>query len=95
MYVHVCIYFYTQTQLLYKPNTTIINSRDALCHCNYKRAKHSSKALQAYDENSKDWSVAHDTEPLPTDGFGEIQFVQFGSRVGKVSCDWLKRIVLY
>ena len=55
-----------------------------MCQCNRPRSKHSLKAQRAYASEQRVWRNQIHTEALPTDAYGEIEFVGYGQRLGKV-----------
>jgi hypothetical protein len=60
------------------------NSRNPVCMCGKPWRSHSKHAQDAYTEGATEWSTELDTEPVPTDTFGEVEFVGFGQKISKV-----------
>ena len=70
-------------ELLYLESwITIDFERDPECYCGYSKSQHLPEALGNQDTN--DWKASAHTKTLPTDAYGEIEFMGFSQKISKV-----------
>ncbi|XP_035828049.1 transient receptor potential cation channel subfamily M member-like 2 isoform X2 [Aplysia californica] len=55
---------------------------EPVCQCDYPKSRHSEEAINAGQAGGK-WMPGLHTKSLPTNAFGEIEFVGYGDKVGK------------
>ncbi len=58
--------------------------RDPSCHCLYKKSEHTELAKKNYQKEDTKWKVHLNTQPVPTNAYGEIEFVGYGQKLSKV-----------
>ena len=57
---------------------------DPTCLCGKRWNDHSPLAQKNYIQSDKTWKPDLHTMPIPTDTFGEVEFVGFGQKISKV-----------